>query len=407
MAEVRRQDILCRIGSRTQARHGVLAWSGSSRRVEEFKEAFTRADASTCATYWTRDGVLKTAAANALRADDWGPYYEQGGLVDSAGNPLHGIRLEGTRTNVVLWNRDLTNAAWEKTGGGGVTAVKDQTGIDGVASSASRITASGANGTCLQAITLGSSQRLQSCYIKRLVGTGNIDMTTDNGSTWTTLTVTAAWTRVKIPAQTLANPTVGWRIVTSADSVAIDYAQNETGAFESSPIATTTAAVTRAADSLTVPFNFGPFDTTVVSRIARPVWADSVGSIVTFPGLFDVGNNVAPFWRGYCLDSARTVVGELSSGSLPSATRSLPAGAAQTYAFQFKDMVTGPRVAVDVGAGYSSFSGAATQPMAAFGSQTLRLGNVSGAGTNQLFGVLLDLMVLRGLFTYAEVVAVP
>lgn len=143
-------------------------------------------------------------------------------------------------TNVVLWDRDLTNAAWTKTN---VTAVKDQAGIDNVASSASRITATAGNGTCLQAITLASSQRQQSAYVRRLVGTGTIQMTTDGGSTWTTVTVTSAWTRVSCAAQTLANPSVGFRIVTSGDSIAVDYVQNETGSTATYPIATTTVAV--------------------------------------------------------------------------------------------------------------------------------------------------------------------
>ena len=246
---VRVPDVLIRVGGRTLQRYGVLACAGAGRT--EIAYTFARADATTCATLFGSDGLIRTALANVPRIE-W---------VDLDGDGIRespGLLLEGSRTNVVLHNRDLTNAAWVKTGGGGVTAAKDQTGIDGVANSASRITATGANGTCLQSITLASSQRLQSCFIKRLVGTGNIDMTTDNGSTWTTLTVTSAWTRVKIPAQTLANPIVGFRIVTNADSVAIDYVQNETGAFESSPIAVTTTAVTRAADAPGILLNHGP-----------------------------------------------------------------------------------------------------------------------------------------------------
>jgi hypothetical protein len=156
-----------------------------------------------------------------------------------------GLLLEGTRTNVALWNRDLTNAAWTKTN---VTAAKDQTGIDGVASSASKITATAGNGTILQAITLASSARFQSAYVKRVTGSGVVEMTTDNGTTWTAITVTADWTRVSIPTKTLADPTIGFRIVTSGDAIAIDFVQNENGAFASSPIWTTTAAVTRASD---------------------------------------------------------------------------------------------------------------------------------------------------------------
>jgi hypothetical protein len=45
---------------------------------------------------------------------------------------------------------------------------------------------------------------------------------------------------------------VGFQIVTSGDKIAVDYTQNENGAFATSAIATTTASVTRAADVATV-----------------------------------------------------------------------------------------------------------------------------------------------------------
>lgn len=157
-----------------------------------------------------------------------------------------GYLPEYARTNVALHNRDLTDAAWTATN---ITAAKDQTGIDGVANSASSITASAANGTILQAITLASSARFQTAYVKRLVGSGTIEMTMDNGSTWTAITVTSAWTRVSIPTQTLVNPTVGFRVQTSGDSIAVDVVQNENGTRPSSVILTAAASVTRASDS--------------------------------------------------------------------------------------------------------------------------------------------------------------
>jgi hypothetical protein len=62
------------------------------------------------------------------------------------------------------------------------------------------------------------------------------------------VTVTSAWTRVTIPSATVTDPVVGFRIVTSGDAIAVDYAQLENGAFSTSAIETTTAAVTRSAD---------------------------------------------------------------------------------------------------------------------------------------------------------------
>lgn len=161
-----------------------------------------------------------------------------------------GLVPEGSRTNVVLWNRDLTNAAWTASN---VTRAKDQVGIDGVANSASSITATANNGTLTQAITLASSQRFQSAFIKRLNGVGAISMSMDGGSTFTGVNAGQAWSRVSIPAQTLANPSVVFKLGTSGDKIAVDFVQNEDGPNASTPMLVTTAAFTRSQDL----FNLG------------------------------------------------------------------------------------------------------------------------------------------------------
>jgi hypothetical protein len=165
---------------------------------------------------------------------------------DPASLAARGLLLEEQRTNVVLWSRDLSNAAWTKSN---ITATQNQTGCDGIANSATSITATAANGTVLQAITLASSARAQSASVKRLTGSGTIEMTMDGGATWTAIAVTSGWTSVAIPTQTLANPSVGFRIATSGDAVAIDLVQNENGTLATSYIPTTTVAVTRTADT--------------------------------------------------------------------------------------------------------------------------------------------------------------
>lgn len=400
MSEVKPSDILLRVSPKLLEKYQSLCVAGAGRgRVAPLPFTFARADASTCATHIDRDGIVRTAAANVPRIE----------FVDLDADGIRetpGLLLEGSRVNVVLHNRDLTNAAWTKTN---VSAVKDQTGVDGVASSASRITASAGNGTCLQSVTLASSQRLQSCYIKRLVGSGNIDMTTDNGSTWTTVTVTSSWTRVKIPAQTLANPILGFRIVTNADSVAIDYVQNETGAFESSVIAVTTTAVTRAGDLLTAPVNFGPVPLTALSRIARPAHADVAGSLGSLnPGIFDLGNQSTKHLWHFFDATARNNIVAVEAGGSASSTASLPAGAALTYAAQMDiETATGKaKVRQDLGSGYGSFSSLTSTALSSWQTQVLLVGKIFNTNS-ELFGVLLDLIVARGLFSKAEMEAVP
>jgi len=152
---------------------------------------------------------------------------------------------EEQRTNLALYSNDLTNAAWTKSN---MTTALTATGADGASNSATTCTATAANATVLQAITSASSARITSAYIKRRTGSGNIDMTQDNGSTWTTVSVTSSWTRLNIASVTSTNPTVGLRIVTSGDAIDVMYFQHEAAATVSSPIVTGSAAVTRAAD---------------------------------------------------------------------------------------------------------------------------------------------------------------
>lgn len=183
--------------------------------------------------------------------DMWGAQLE---LAPSSMTPLvanstcNGLLIEESRTNRILWCRDATQSNWTKTN---VTAAKNQTGIDGVANSASTLTASANNGTCIQTITLASGSRTGSVYLKRITGTGNVQVTLD-GSTWSTVDLSnGIWNRIVLSG-TVTNPCVGVLLATSGDAVAMDYAQVEDGAFVTSPILTTTATATRATESASI-----------------------------------------------------------------------------------------------------------------------------------------------------------
>jgi len=161
-------------------------------------------------------------------------------------NPTsNGLLIEESRANRILWCRDATQSNWTKTN---VTVAKTQTGVDNVANSASSLTASSANGTCIQTITLASGSRTGSVYLKRITGTGTIQVTLD-GTTYSTVDLsTTDWRRIVLSG-TVTNPTVGIKIVTSGDAVAMDFGQVEDGIFVTTPILTTTASVTRSADT--------------------------------------------------------------------------------------------------------------------------------------------------------------
>lgn len=163
----------------------------------------------------------------------------------SAGSLL-GCRMEEARTNICLWSDDLTNAAWVKTT---MTAAMTAIGPDGVSNSATTLTATAGNALALQTIVSGSAARKTDCYIKRRTGSGVVEMTQD-GAVYAAVTVTAGWTRVTITSATVTNPIVGLRVVTSGDAVDVAFFNCQTGAFQTSPIRTTTASVLRAHDNI-------------------------------------------------------------------------------------------------------------------------------------------------------------
>lgn len=199
------------------------------------------------------------------------------------------LLTEPAATNLALQANDFTSASWTKTGGGGISAAKTATGPDGVANSASTLTASGADGTALQAITSASSARVTSVWMKRRTGTGDIDLTQDNGSTWTTQAVTSTWTRFELATVTSANPTVGIRIVTSGDQIDVWGFQHETGTVVTSTIETFGATVTRAADADNFALSLIPHSATAETLI----WSGTTPKAAAAAVLFQMDNGTA------------------------------------------------------------------------------------------------------------------
>lgn len=233
----------------------------------------TFARAST-ATY-TKSGVVQTALSGATRFP-----------TDGSGNPL-GLRLTGAQTELCIQNRDLTQAAWTATT---ATVAKDQTGADGTATSASSILATAGNATVLQSITSTSQNRITGAWVKRLIGTGVINMTQDNGGTLTPIAVTATWTFFSIPQATTTNPILGFQIVTNGDKIAVDFVSHRAGAgigFISDVIATTTVTVATAIDSYSFPFAGGSAFTAMMKVNGLGITNGVNGA------LLDSGQNVA------------------------------------------------------------------------------------------------------------------
>jgi hypothetical protein len=169
-------------------------------------------------------------------------------VTEAAGTPLtNAITLlaEGARTNLCLQSEGFSSATWVKDN---VTVTANSiAGPDGVAT-ADTLTASSVNGTVLQTITSASSERTFSVYLKRKTGTGTIQLTVDEGTTWVTVAITSSWVRYSMYKAGITNPRIGIRIVTNGDAIYADATQLENNPNYSSYIPTTTVALTRAAD---------------------------------------------------------------------------------------------------------------------------------------------------------------
>lgn len=211
-------------------------WESSPSALLPPGFSLTRASAN--GTYFDSAGLLQTAAANAAR----GTYRYNGSAW-----VFDGTIVEAAATQLVTPTasiRDLTNAAWTKAN---MTTAKTSVGADGAANSATRCTATAGNATVLQTLVAAASSRTVSFLIRRVTGTGNIELTQD-GATYTNIATqlnSSVYTLVQLNATQL-NASFGIRIVTSGDAIDVDFAQFEAGGGATSRIAT--AGATRSAD---------------------------------------------------------------------------------------------------------------------------------------------------------------
>lgn len=242
--------------------------SGAVNTTPDYNLGSGTATVLRATTAWTRlaTGLYASVAAGSLRS-----YYDTGGV-------YRGYLPQNQKINYALQSDDLTQAAtWVATT---MTTSMTATGADGAANSATILTATAGNAIILQTLVRASAQRITSCWIKRRTGSGVINMTQDNGVTWTPVTVTADWTQVAIAAATAANPILGLQIVTNTDAVDVMWFLHEEAAFASAtPIPTTSGSVTQNGDQLSYPSD-GNFDETVGTAYAE-IYPLTVGTNIT------------------------------------------------------------------------------------------------------------------------------
>lgn len=172
-------------------------------------------------------------------------------------------------------------------------------GVDGVNASATRITATAGNATAIgSANTLTSAARKWNPFVRRVAGIGDLQWSLDGGSTWTSFVgITSSYQRMDVGA-TLANPQVGFRIVSSGDSFDIDFANGETGKLATSPIETAASTATRAADNINVATSKFPLGTSAISAYYQVNLLGENLSNVGLLALSKDGNNFSSLGHG-------------------------------------------------------------------------------------------------------------
>lgn len=201
---------------------------------------FTRASTG---TFINASGNVATASNNVARFDH-----------DPTTLAPRGLLIEGAATNLLNWSESFatsggTNNNWADTN---ITRNSTNNTDPANGTTALRVTASAGNGTIISTAAMGTSaQRTFSIWLRRVSGTGNIEYTLDNGSTYTTQAITSSWVRYTFAATTAAQR-VGIRIVTSGDSIELWGAQLEAGSGASSYIPTGASQVTRVQDLVAI-----------------------------------------------------------------------------------------------------------------------------------------------------------
>jgi len=179
---------------------------------------------------------------------------------NAAGTNLDGLLIEGESTNLLNWSQSFatsggTNNNWATTN---ISRVADNPSPDG-SDNADRFVSTAANATIIStaAVTSGSAiDRVFSVWLRRHSGSGNIQLTMNNGTTWYTVAISSTWARYNIGASS-TSARVGIRIVTSGDQIEAWGAQLEVGTQATSYIPTAANRATRLADQLSVNFSYG------------------------------------------------------------------------------------------------------------------------------------------------------
>ena len=180
-----------------------------------------------------------------------------------------GVTTAKAEENLLLQSQNYA-VSWTVTN---LTPVTGKTAPD-TTSTATEFTATAANAVLTQGYTAIAGSYTFSVFLRRVTGTGDIQIAADSG-TWTTKAITSSWARYEV-TQTVAagSKTAGVRVVTDTDAIEVWGAQLEQRAAMTAYTATTTQPIT----------NYIPVLLTAAAGVARfdhnPTTGESLGLLV-------------------------------------------------------------------------------------------------------------------------------
>lgn len=256
------------------------------------------------ATYLDANGVVQTAGVGVARSAAYG--YDSDGVL----RPI-GLLLENSATNLLLHSSDYTNAAWAKNvGGTGSTPVV--TAAYGIApdgtTTAQRVQLALNGGTTINdhstvsqsTTTVAGSTYTISVWLKTADASTKAVQLSFNGENTQLLTVTGTWKRFSITG-TASDTNRGFRLAlrgTTGTSDSADLlmwgAQHGLGNYATSYIPTTTAQVTRAADSSTSAQATRVADAASLSGTNFSSWYNQEQGTLTIRGAVQLGGTGWP-----------------------------------------------------------------------------------------------------------------
>ena len=159
----------------------------------------------------------------------------------TTGTYYNGYSSAVAEQNLLVYSQDFTNANWVK---GDVTVVGNSTTApDGTTTACTLTATTSVNGVIRELVTYNGSAYTFSVWLKRLTGTGNIQI--NAGGSYTTVAVTSSWALYTITQTPSAGvSTTGIFITTNTDAVYAWGAQLEQRSAVTAYTPTTTTAIT-------------------------------------------------------------------------------------------------------------------------------------------------------------------